>query len=144
MKDKVNSGEVDVRYCPKDKMWADVLTKPLQGTEYKVFRARLMNIPEEYDDSKPFQTNTEALGRKVSFAARTKPGATTSGSRPIYAKGRLQGCVGGGRTTRQQETERRNIREPMRTSKQYIEQERENRTGTHGSKCVVYVDNGKT
>ncbi len=31
IKDYYNSGEIDLRYCPTDVMWADVLTKPLQG-----------------------------------------------------------------------------------------------------------------
>jgi hypothetical protein len=26
-----NTGEIDLQYCPTEKMWADVLTKPLQG-----------------------------------------------------------------------------------------------------------------
>ncbi len=32
IKDKVESGDTLVRYCPREKMHADVLTKPLQGT----------------------------------------------------------------------------------------------------------------
>jgi hypothetical protein len=31
LKDNYKAGEIDVRYCPTDVMWADVLTKPLQG-----------------------------------------------------------------------------------------------------------------
>ncbi len=31
IKDYYNSGEIDLRYCPTDVMWADVLTKPFQG-----------------------------------------------------------------------------------------------------------------
>jgi hypothetical protein len=26
-----DAGEIDVKFCPTDDMWADVLTKPLQG-----------------------------------------------------------------------------------------------------------------
>jgi hypothetical protein len=29
IKDYYDSGEIDLRYCPTDVMWADVLTKPL-------------------------------------------------------------------------------------------------------------------
>ncbi len=31
MKDYYNRVDMDVQYCPTDIMWADVLTKPLQG-----------------------------------------------------------------------------------------------------------------
>ena len=31
IKDYYKAGEIDVRYCPTDVMWADVLTKPLEG-----------------------------------------------------------------------------------------------------------------
>ncbi len=31
IKDYYNAGEVDLRNCPTGCMWADVLTKPLQG-----------------------------------------------------------------------------------------------------------------
>ncbi len=31
IKDYYNAGEFDVKFCPTDEMWANVLTKPLQG-----------------------------------------------------------------------------------------------------------------
>ncbi|KAL7461201.1 hypothetical protein ACHAXS_001624, partial [Conticribra weissflogii] len=110
VKDKINSGEADVKYCPKDKMWADVLTKPLQGAEFKKFRAKLMNVPEEYDDSAPFELNEveiqeEKANNRVTFAPGTKPGRRRAlqNRRPIYLHGRLQGCVGGARKSTRRE-----------------------------------------
>jgi hypothetical protein len=41
IKDYYNSGEIDLRYCPTDVMWADVLTKPLQGQKLRDMRAFL-------------------------------------------------------------------------------------------------------
>ena len=38
-----DSGEIDLRYCPTKQMWADVLTKPLQGSKFREMRAILMN-----------------------------------------------------------------------------------------------------
>ena len=28
------TGEVDLKFCPTEQMWADVLTKPLQGAKF--------------------------------------------------------------------------------------------------------------
>jgi hypothetical protein len=38
-----NAGELDLQYCPTEHMWADVLTKPLQGAKFRLMRAFLMN-----------------------------------------------------------------------------------------------------
>ena len=37
IKDKVNSKEVKIVDCPARVMWEDVLTKPIQGTEFRKF-----------------------------------------------------------------------------------------------------------
>ncbi len=52
IKDKVEGGEVEVQYCPTDKMWSDVLNKPKQGLPFRTDRAMLMNVPVDYDDDK--------------------------------------------------------------------------------------------
>jgi len=36
--------------CPTEEMWADVMTKPLQGTAFRVMRAELMNCDIIYED----------------------------------------------------------------------------------------------
>jgi hypothetical protein len=43
IKNYYNSGEIDLRYCPTDVMWADILTKPLQGQKFRDMRAFLQN-----------------------------------------------------------------------------------------------------
>jgi len=43
IKDYYNAREIDLRYCPTDSMWADVLTKPLQGQKFRGMRAFLQN-----------------------------------------------------------------------------------------------------
>ena len=48
VQDKYNSHEIDLKYCPTDTMWADVLTKPLQGLKFRQMRAVLMNCPLDY------------------------------------------------------------------------------------------------
>jgi hypothetical protein len=41
IKDRVNDGEVKVLNCPTEKMWADIMTTPLQGTAFRVMRAEV-------------------------------------------------------------------------------------------------------
>jgi hypothetical protein len=43
-----NSGELDLQYCPTEQMWADILTKPLQGAKFCLMQAFLMNCPIDY------------------------------------------------------------------------------------------------
>jgi hypothetical protein len=50
IKDYYESGEIDLRYCQADIMWADVLTKPLQGQKFRNMQALLQNCPRDYDD----------------------------------------------------------------------------------------------
>jgi hypothetical protein len=45
-----NAGKIDLQYCPTEQMWADVLTKPLQGAKFRLMRAFLMNCPIDYSE----------------------------------------------------------------------------------------------
>jgi hypothetical protein len=49
-----NTGDLSLQYCPADQMWADILTKPLQGSKFHLFRAFLMNCPKNYTEEPPF------------------------------------------------------------------------------------------
>ncbi len=44
-------------------MWADVLTKPLQGQKFRDMRAFLQNCPRDYDDDVELQT--DELARRL-------------------------------------------------------------------------------
>ncbi len=46
-----------MHYCPTDIMWADVLTKPLQGQKFRDMQAFLQNCPRDYDDDIELQNN---------------------------------------------------------------------------------------
>jgi len=50
VKDRIDEGELEVQYCPTEKMWTDVLNKPEQGAKFRLDRAELMNVPVDYDD----------------------------------------------------------------------------------------------
>ena len=56
IKDKVDSEEDKIVDCPAGVMWADVLTKPLQGIESIKMRVQLMNCAMEYKDKKQSAT----------------------------------------------------------------------------------------
>ena len=56
IKDKVDSEEVKIVDLPVVVMWADMLTKPLQGTAFRKMRAQLMNCAMEYIDGEESPT----------------------------------------------------------------------------------------
>ncbi len=57
IKDYYESGETDLQYCLTDIMWADVLTKPLQGQKFRDMQAILQNCPRDYDDDIELQND---------------------------------------------------------------------------------------
>ncbi len=54
VKDTVEEGNIDIKYCPTEKMWSNILNKPKQGATFKKDGAILMNAPVEYDDQIEF------------------------------------------------------------------------------------------
>lgn len=44
IKDRIDSGEVDIKHLPTHEMLADCLTKPLQGSHFRTLRNKLINI----------------------------------------------------------------------------------------------------
>ena len=50
IKDRVESGDVEIQYEPTGSMRCDILTKPKQGSIFREFRGHLMNVPKDYDD----------------------------------------------------------------------------------------------
>ena len=57
VKNYYNSGQIDLRYCPTNVMWADILTKPMQGRKFRDMRAFLQNCARDYDDDIELQTD---------------------------------------------------------------------------------------
>ena len=42
--DQVGKGNLSIEYCPTDVMWADFMTKPLQGEKFRKFRDKILGI----------------------------------------------------------------------------------------------------
>jgi hypothetical protein len=65
IKDRVDDGEVKVLDCPTKKMWADIMTKPLQGTAFRVLRAEVMNCDVNYKDPPEEEESGSVLSPKT-------------------------------------------------------------------------------
>jgi hypothetical protein len=72
IKDRVDDGDMWVIDCSTGEMWADALTKPLQGMAFKKMRAQLMNCAIEYKESKIRKTSS-ASGSLTGRVSRTFP-----------------------------------------------------------------------
>jgi hypothetical protein len=90
IKDRIDSGEMRVEHRPAEKMWADVLTKSLQGTAFRQMHAKLMNCKVNYEED---EVAFEQIMAKAKHARRAIPatGRVTEQG-PTQA---LQECVGG-------------------------------------------------
>ena len=42
--DQVEKGNLTIEYCTTDVMWADFMTKPLQGEKFRKFRDDILGI----------------------------------------------------------------------------------------------------
>ena len=47
MTDQIEKGNVEIEYCPTDKMVGDYLSKPLQGSKFRKFRTSILNLKAE-------------------------------------------------------------------------------------------------
>ena len=54
--------------CPAGVMWADVLTKPLQGTEFRKIGDQLMNCAIKYKDEEESATKTLSNHRDMGLS----------------------------------------------------------------------------
>jgi hypothetical protein len=81
-------------------MWADILTKHLQGKAFRVMRSKLMNCEEDYFENE--ETEKERSKRKPVVGRVSRPGSTQP----------LQECIGRSAMSRGlAATDRRPVRE---------------------------------
>ena len=59
--------------CPTENMWADVLTKSLQGMVFKRMQAELMNCSVEYEEDEERETplHTKSLSERGKVPSQT-------------------------------------------------------------------------
>jgi hypothetical protein len=60
IKDYYDEKKIDLQYCPTGKMWADVLTKPLQEQLFRDMQAFLQNCSRDYDNDLEQQEDERA------------------------------------------------------------------------------------
>ena len=50
IKDTIKNGDIKVENCPIERMWLDILNKPNQGNALHLYRGKLLNVTEDYDN----------------------------------------------------------------------------------------------
>jgi hypothetical protein len=50
IKDRIGNGDISVKHCPTGDMVADHFTKPLQGAQFRKFRAEIQGEPTDMSD----------------------------------------------------------------------------------------------
>ena len=72
--------DLEIEYCPKVRMWADILTNTFQGRSFRQFRTELMNLPVDYEDN---DSACEDAGN-ITGASNTNIFAPTGGTKTSY------------------------------------------------------------
>ena len=87
IKDRIDDGEIKVIDCHTEQMWADVMTKPLQGMAFKTMRAELMNCAVDYEDPEEEKERDIPISSSVAKTVTWKAAIATTFKTP-------QECVG--------------------------------------------------
>jgi hypothetical protein len=86
------SGEINLKRCPTNDMWADILTKPLQGNRFHQLHAFLMNFPVDYSEDPPIvdlpilnSLPSNSMKPRIHKIATSECGSVL-GSHPLHLK----------------------------------------------------------
>lgn len=90
-KDVIDRGDMTVEYCPTKEMWADVLTKPLQGELFRIMRSNLQGCDVNYSDV-PNETDAKAVQKVAQkfagvAAKKLSDNLTTTEEKRVQFKG---------------------------------------------------------
>ena len=101
IKERIEQGDVSIKWASTDKMWSDVLTKPKQGKGFRQDRSVLMNCDEDYNDEEErLRTNKAVLPKQEGpVDADTVAGVVPpkqQGSSPVLLRRSVLGKVHSG------------------------------------------------
>ena len=71
VKDKVDDGDIVIKDCPTEVMWANILTKPKRGRNSREMRAVLMNCPVDYIDELDARSQQRGITKSAGVAPKT-------------------------------------------------------------------------
>jgi hypothetical protein len=81
-----DAGVINVKFCPTNQMWADILTKLLQGQKFRDMQAFLQNFPQDYKDNtevaspmtpQDVASLQECVGENMKSPLKTRPASPT-------------------------------------------------------------------
>jgi hypothetical protein len=84
VQDRIENKELRIEYCPTNEMIADILTKPLQGSQFYKLRNRMLNVQSTYEketsstDPSYTTTSQECVGTSSPMKNVTKSNVTKS------------------------------------------------------------------
>ena len=94
--DRIKNGDIEVVYCPTEEMLADFMSKPVQGSLFKNFRAALMGwthmgkLYQGYNDLEERVGNKEKVTRndigKVDKSVTSQASRIAESKRSTYAE----------------------------------------------------------
>jgi hypothetical protein len=84
IKDYYDAGKINIKFCPADKMWADVLTKLLQGQKFRDMQGFLQKCPQDYNDDnkikqsmKDVPSSRECVDEHTKSLMKSRPASPT-------------------------------------------------------------------
>jgi hypothetical protein len=80
IKDRINSEGIKIEYCPTEKMIADFLTKPLQGSKFRQFRDVILGHKhvDTLNESAENSTSQERVKKNISGTSKNGADRDTS------------------------------------------------------------------
>ena len=86
MTDRINDGKIIVEYCPTTEMIADYMSKPVQGSLFKLFRSAIMGWVHISEVFKAYNRPEERVGNQEDAARPKNMSDATYAMKSILAK----------------------------------------------------------
>jgi hypothetical protein len=108
VKDRIKKGHMTLEYCPTEQMLADILTKPLHGSQFRYFRARILNLQDPHSSPPVSQecVRTSSYDERPSELS-TPPEPHNIGEGSVYStSGRISESASAGVDVSEDDTEK--------------------------------------